>query len=57
MKVYKGFCLLCYGILLGFCLWVAITSCIYSFVNPSKTQTEVFLHIPESCILSFTDIE
>ena len=34
-------------------LWVAITSIAYSFINPSKTQTETFLHIPQSIILNF----
>jgi hypothetical protein len=38
-------------------LWVACTSVIYSFINPSKTQTEVFLHLPKSFILDFSNKE
>lgn len=35
----------------GFLLWslnISITSFIYMFKHPDKTQTEVFLHIPRS---------
>lgn len=34
-------------------IWVSITTSIYAMKNPSKTQTEVFLHIPKSFILKF----
>lgn len=43
----------------AFCLmvcllvWVAFTSAIYQFKNPWKTQTQVFMHVPESFILDF----
>ncbi len=36
-------------------LWVAITSNIYWFKNKQKTEMEVFLHMPKSFILDFTE--
>lgn len=33
--------------------WNAVTSIIYRFKNPKKTETEVLLHIPKSFILNF----
>jgi len=42
-------------VFLGFIFWTSGTSMIYRFKNPSKTQTEVFLHIPKSFILNFYD--
>lgn len=41
--------------LIAIILWVGITSIIYSFTNPSKTQTEAFFHIPQSMMLNFKE--
>lgn len=43
-----------YFVFIGLLLWVACTSMIYSFMNPSKTQTQAFLHITKSFILDFS---
>lgn len=43
-----------YFVLIGIVLWAACTSQIYGFKNPSKTQTEIFLHIPKSFVLDFS---
>jgi hypothetical protein len=34
-------------------MWSSITSMIYAFVDPSRTQTEILLHIFKSFILDF----
>jgi len=34
-------------------IWIAITSAIFAFKNPSATETEGFLHIPNSFILDW----
>ena len=34
-------------------VWIAITSMIYGFLNPEKTEIQRFLHIPQSFILNF----
>jgi len=33
--------------------WYVITTLIYTFSHPEKTQTQVFLHIPKHLILNF----
>ena len=35
------------------CFYVFLTSAIYQFKNPHKTQTQVFLHVVESFKLNF----
>lgn len=35
------------------CIWTSITSTIYKFSNPDKTEMQAFLHIPKSFILDF----
>jgi len=42
-------------IVIGLFLWVSITCVCQSFINPSMTQTEVFLNIPNSFILNFKE--
>lgn len=32
---------------------IAITSTVYRFKHPEKTETEIFLHIPKSFIYNF----
>lgn len=34
-------------------LWISITSMIYRIRNRTKTETEVFFHIPKSFICDF----
>ena len=41
------------GVLVG---WVAGTSTVYKFMNPSKTEMEAFLHIPKSFIFDFKEV-
>lgn len=36
-------------------IWLAMTSTIFAFKNPSATETERFLHIPRSFILDFKE--
>lgn len=43
-----------YYIIFALLIWVAITSTIYRFKHPDKTETEAFLHIPRSFILDFS---
>lgn len=43
------------ALLLLLVLWTGITSTIYRFSNPSKTQVEAFLHIPKSFVLDFKE--
>jgi hypothetical protein len=40
-----------YFIAIAVILWTVFTCMIYRFENPTKTETEVFLHIPYSFIL------
>lgn len=51
----KGLRLILYFIGIGLLLWVSCTSIAYRFVNPLKTETEIFLHIPKSFVLYFRD--
>lgn len=37
--------------------WAGITSAIYRFSNPEKTETQAFLHLPQSMMLNFKDGE
>ena len=34
-------------------LWISTTTTIQAFKCPKMSQTELFLHIPKSCILDF----
>lgn len=34
-------------------IWTAITSTVYRFKHPEKTEIQAFLHIPKSFILNF----
>ena len=36
-------------------LWAGITSIIYRFANPAVTETQAFLHIPQSMMLNFKE--
>lgn len=47
----KNYRLIIYFIGIGFLLWIACTSIAYRFINPGKTETEAFLHIPKSMML------
>lgn len=43
-------------ILLAIFLNAALTSIIYRFKNPDKTETELFLNIPQSFIWNFNSV-
>lgn len=45
--------LVIYFVFIGFILWIVCTSLAYRFCNPSKTETEIFLHMPKSFMLDF----
>ena len=38
-------------------VWAGITTAIYRFSNPEKTETQAFLHLPNSMMLDFKDNE
>lgn len=42
-----------YLILVLILFWLVGTSIAYRFLNPYKTETEIFIHIPKSFILDF----
>jgi hypothetical protein len=47
--------LICCIVLAGIIVWLICTSTAYRFFNPSKTETQIFLHIPQSFILDFKE--
>lgn len=34
-------------------IWAVVTTSIYRFKHPEKSETELFLHIPKSFVLNF----
>jgi len=39
---------------IGIIVWTQGTSLVYWFENPTKSQMQVFLHIPKSFVLDFS---
>lgn len=41
--------------LIAIVLWAGLTTAIYRFSNPEKTETQAFLHLPQSMMLNFKE--
>jgi hypothetical protein len=39
----------------GLIIWIVVTVIITRFKNPHMTDTQLFLHIPKSAMLNFSD--
>ena len=37
------------------CLWIAVTCMIQRFKDPTMTETQIFMNIPNSALLNFTE--
>lgn len=44
-----------YYFLVVICMWIALTSTITRFKNTKISETEIFLHIPQSFVLDFNE--
>lgn len=44
-----------YYFLATICMWIALTSTVTRFKNTEMSETEIFLHIPQSFVLDFNE--